>query len=273
MSTEVGQTSAPTVLLGFPRSGTNYLSFRVSQHPNVTVLIEPFSMHCPAIFGRRGEYWPGAGLDRTRYHRSVPLPSGIRTFLGEFRDQGLQPTGPADRRVFKETFLFLQLGWLQQYLPDLRIVYLYRDPAEVAASFVKHGLYQKWHYRKYFETVRRSVKREPDLARYRPLVAAVDPASAVDVVTALRVMLDAEWHRHRDSFDHISIRFNDLRDDPNATLEQIWKFLDVPCLPPVLPATQSTPRGDMYSRYPQQTANRSLSTAQQKRIDELGGLL
>lgn len=129
---------APVVfLLGVPRSGTTLLSWLLNQHQ---------SLYCPP------EPWLLLGLDAlgqvpTDHVADPPLLSGaIAEFLGIARSRMLkhaalsiyqQALQQAGKPVFvdKTPRYYQALNFVQDFLPESRIIFLVRNPLDVAASF------------------------------------------------------------------------------------------------------------------------------------------
>jgi glycosyltransferase involved in cell wall biosynthesis/SAM-dependent methyltransferase len=132
-------TDNPSVvfLLGVPRSGTTLLSCLLNQHQ---------SLYCPP------EPWLLLGLDAlgqvpTDHIADPPLLSTATTeFLGARRLQTLkhaalaiyqQALKEAKKSIFvdKTPRYYHALSFIQNFLPESKIIFLVRDPLDVAASF------------------------------------------------------------------------------------------------------------------------------------------
>lgn len=129
---------APVVfLLGVPRSGTTLLSWLLNQHQ---------SLYCPP------EPWLLLGLDALGQvpidHVADPplLSDAIKEFLGTARSRMLkhaalsiykQALQQARKPIFvdKTPRYYHALNFVQGFLPESRIIFLVRNPLDVAASF------------------------------------------------------------------------------------------------------------------------------------------
>lgn len=132
-------TDSPSVvfLLGVPRSGTTLLSWLLNQHQSLYAPPEP---------------WLLLGLDALGqtapdHVADPPLLSGaVAGFLG---DQRLQKLKQAALAIYKQALegtgksIFVDktpryyhvLNFIQEFLPESKIVFLVRNPLDVAASF------------------------------------------------------------------------------------------------------------------------------------------
>lgn len=216
------ETRAPILVIGHPRSGTNFVSSIIMSDPSVSFLVEPFSQHSAIFSTYEFKRWERTDFDQDSFHSAFRgMPETIR-FLKDFKKWLYFDTG--ELRIFKETMFFLQLGWLREYLPDLRVIYIERNPRGVVSSFKKANLFERWNYSKRFSMLSEQVSACDDLAEYRTMVARTSSGSWVDMLTTIWYIKTREAKKGLQHFDHICIEYEDLVKNPESRFADIFKF-------------------------------------------------
>lgn len=213
----------PVLILGHPRSGTNFLSSIIMSHPHVSFLVEPFSLHCSFFTDNDLRYWDSSDFDPALFNRDLISSPDMQQFLKDFTGWIRFPSG--DVKAFKETTLFLKMGWLKQWMPDLKVIYVERDPIGVVSSFKTSNLFERWGYGRRFGILEAEVRTKDELVRHRGLVADTDKGSWVDMLTTIWIVRTSEARSRLGLFDHIIVPFDDLLDDPHGTFSQVFDFM------------------------------------------------
>ncbi len=216
----------PVFIVGTERSGSNLLRLMLDAHPEVAVPHPPHILHYlspleprygdlrrPQNLGRlvddvltliRLHIHPWEAnvlLDRERLLREAWPRDLCGVFIAVYeayrRAQGKARWG------CKSTFLIHHVARLRRALPGARFLWLVRDPRDVAASS-RRSVFSPFHPWHTAELWRR--QQEEGLAQERALPASV-------------------WLR---------LRYEDLLADPQATLQRVCAFLDLPPDPGML---------------------------------------
>lgn len=212
----------PILILGHPRSGTNFVSAIFSSHPSVNLLVEPLSQHSRFFSDYDSVYWKKTDFDPVNLHVALmAMPAAIE-FAREFKKWLYFDTGEA--RVFKETTFFFQLEWLKEYLPDLKIIYIERNPHGVVSSFKKSDFFNRWNYSERFRVLAEQVNNCKDLEGYRPMVAKVSGSSWVDQLTTMWYIRTREARKGLQLFDHNIFKYEDLIVNPQLQFAEMFKF-------------------------------------------------
>lgn len=224
MSSKIREESdKPVLILGHPRSGTNFLSSIVRTHPDVSLLIEPFGQHSEFVRNSTLRYWDEDDYDRVFMHKDlVGSPSSSRYFCG-FRDWLMSGDGV---KSFKETTFFLKLKWLKKYLPGVRVLYTFRDPRGIVSSFKRANLFEEWGYRKKFRTLQSEARRRDELDRYEEIIEHTDTNSWIDMLTTIWYVRTSEAKEKIDLFDARLVNYEDLAEDPHTGFQEVFDYLD-----------------------------------------------
>ncbi len=211
----------PVLVIGHPRSGTNFASHVLREHPRVSMAIEPFSMHLRFLVKNECAFWTSEDYDDVSMHQDLAPTSETARYLRDFRAWFYSQTG--ELRVLKETLFFLQMDWLKEYLPGIRVVYLERNPMAVMASFKKANFFDRWNYGERFELLSKTVRENEKLHEYLPLFGDQEDSweSKLAKMWFIRI---SEIRKQLSSFDHIAMEFEDLILDPHYFFDEILKF-------------------------------------------------
>lgn len=206
----------PFLILSHHRSGSNFLNELIQYHNNFTSINEPLSMHTNIFREKDLIPWTMEEYNPEHFHIDLNEQPGVIEFMHELKKWLLNPTD-YNIRGFKETLLFDKLGWLKEYLPTLKIIFLIRDPRAVITSVMKRNLYNSlWNYK---ETITNYIDNYMT-------EEFVNPENILELSTyswKIRYQL-AKQNCHL--FDHIFIRLEDIMLDPIETLHKIMSFLE-----------------------------------------------
>jgi hypothetical protein len=244
------EPNQPCLILGHPRSGTNYTATVVKSHSATSLLTEPFSLHNGYIRKHFCRYWGEESFDPEFSHKGlIEYPLSVQYFK-EFANWAL--SAEDNLRIFKETTFLLKLPWLARYLPTLNIVYLHRDPKGIVSSFKKAGLYERWGYQNLYYSLCEEVRRQDALSGYQQLVSATTVDDWMDVLTTMYHIRTHQARINLRRFRHLVVSYEDLVGDPSSTVRRILEFVSLPFQDEVSQAidqrTQET-RGGIFSSY------------------------
>lgn len=192
----------PLFLLSLQRSGSTLLQRMLATHPSVATASEPwvllplmYSLHRDGVYAEYQHRPTVAAIEDF----AATLPEGMTTYRDEMRRfaQRLyrQSAGPdANYFLDKSPRYALIIDDLVETFPDARFVVLWRNPLSVVASIVETWGHGAWNV----ETHKRDL--------YNGLFHLVDG-----------------YQRHEGDFH--ALRYEDLVDDPTATLAGIWDHL------------------------------------------------
>ncbi|HJV68785.1 sulfotransferase [Ideonella sp.] len=218
----MGDTRAPFLLLAHHRSGSNLLNDLLQAHPCIECLNEPFSMHTPFFREHDLQPWAAGDFEPSRLHRHLPDGDDLRPFLHAFRDY--LECSCAQRVIgFKETGLFGKLGWLQAFMPRLKLILLWREPRAIVSSVLRSGLIDFWDYRELVPPAfRRLFPQAP------PPRGAMGSREELAGLAAMSVATRYELARRAlPGFEHLVVGLDDVVQRPGETLGALARFLGV----------------------------------------------
>lgn len=194
---------SPLFIVGFPRSGTTLLEQMLGCHPKIATCGE-----LETVLGRetsRPEY-PGNIAAYSDQDRQVMLSSWRADYLAQLS----QHTGPADQPQYATDKLplnLMRIGLIRLLFPEARIIHVVRHPldAVLSAFFTPFLFGNEWSH------------RLPDAARM--FVQSWRQAKAMQTLAGTHFL---------------SVRYEDLIDDPETGLKAILAFLDLPWDPSCL---------------------------------------
>ena len=234
--------SSPYLILSHHRSGSNFLNNLIQQHPNCECINEPFSMHTELFRNIDLVPWKREEFEANIFHSYLKDQSQTISFLQDLRDFLLNPYYGKYVRGIKETILFDKLEWLKCFLPNLRIIFLVRDPRCVINSLIRSNLYLLLNYKqRIFETIH----------YYYPGVN-IDYNNPVHLCTwswKIRINLAKEQLK---GFEFITIKLEELILNPDFNLFKIMNFLEKDIHEKQIhffEETHSCNRGKTYSSY------------------------
>jgi hypothetical protein len=234
----------PFLVLAHHRSGSNFLNDLVQAHPRVDCINEPFSMHTPFFRDHDLAPWTGADYDGCRLHPSLAPHGALRTFLSDLRRHLLQSS--RQRTLgFKETGLFGKLGWVQAYMPSLRLVFVKRDPRAIVSSVLRSGLMDLWRYRQLVPPAFMSL-----CPGYRSIATGAErDAELAAMSVAVRYVLA---QRSLAMFRHYTFWLEDFMHRPRHHLHELCDFLGIEVHADQLDflhQRQRITRGGLYSSF------------------------
>jgi len=203
----------PFMILSHHRSGSNFVHDLVQAHPRYECISEPFSMHSGIFRDIDLVPWLAEEFDDTVLHPYLTSYPETIQFLQNLRDFLVSPYKDHARGM-KETMLFEKLGWVNAYVPDLKIVFLVRDPRAVVHSIVNRAMYRLWNY---------SGKIPVYMHQYYPEeVIPVTPAQLSTWSWKIRIGLAYEM---LNLFDYTVVRLEDIVVHPEDHLPALMDFL------------------------------------------------
>ncbi|MDP2586925.1 MAG: HAD-IA family hydrolase [Candidatus Komeilibacteria bacterium] len=217
------QEKNPVLILGHPRSGTNYLKSLVSIHPEVSSLTEPYSLHSTFFTEKDAEVWKKHDFDPEIFAKELrDFPS-----LQEMMKTLQNFLTPSKERVnlVKETTFLLKLEWAREYLEHVKIIFLIRSPFAVISSFQANNLYDKWGYEERFHTIQGQL--DTNLEEYKDLSSAVNTDSEVSKLAFLWIVQNFEAMKNLDQFENVIVKYEQLLENTKVELERINDFMDL----------------------------------------------
>jgi hypothetical protein len=150
--------SSPIFIMSSERSGSNLLRVLIGNHSNIASPVTVQLLNTVAACSRF--YAPLSDKENARalfneivkivnheYHAWNLHPdferfykSGVNSFLDFFNffyAEQMKKEGKKERIVFKENCIFNYAFELRSYYPDAKFIYLYRDPRDYVASWMK----------------------------------------------------------------------------------------------------------------------------------------
>jgi hypothetical protein len=208
----------PFLILGHHRSGSNFLADLLQANEGIECLSEPLSMHTD--FRRFDlETWTGEEFVASSLHASLRDAPGTVAFLRRLCDW-LYGSAAAVRGM-KETLLFDKLAWCRRMFPDLRVVWLVRDPRAVVHSVLRCGLWCFWEYPERVGRFCREYYGDPE----------IDPVTPVELTLWSWKVRYALAREHLGNFVHVRVRLEDLVAAPRDELERIAAVVGFPITP------------------------------------------
>lgn len=239
---------SPFLVMAHHRSGSNFLNDVLQSCAGIECLNEPLSMHTRFFREHDLAPWGADDHDPALLHASLRDDETVRRFLLELKAY----LGQSRRgRVigFKDTCLFGKLGWLKAFLPDLRVIFLRRDPRAIVSSVLRSKLATLWSYP---ELVTGAFMRE--VPGYVSRVARGDAAMRTTEVVAMSVALRYELARRcLHHFEHLSVELADISREPARVVAQLVSFLGAEAAggdaAAFIRARQAETRGGLFSSY------------------------
>jgi hypothetical protein len=203
----------PFMILSHHRSGSNFLHDLIQAHPLCESISEPFSMHNGYFRETDLVPWKADEFCSTVLHPSLePYPETIR-FLVDLRSFLVTPY-EFHTRGMKETMLFEKLKWMKEFIPDLRLILLVRDPRAVVYSILKRAMYRMWDY---------DEKVPAYVQKYRPeKVRFTMPTHLCTWSWKIRMGLAEEALA---CFNHVVLRLEDVVLDSDEAVPKLMEFL------------------------------------------------
>ena len=229
------------LLLSSPRSGSNFLSSILREHPNIDVLVEPLNQYVTIIRDSELEYWNYCAVDEERGIKMLAENSFDSRYLRYLRRWLALKCGVT---ILKETKLATKLAWFQRLLPDARYLFLFRRPDEVVASFLNGNFFDRWKYKEKFQNLRSSSHLVLDS------VAASNSEIVAHIwdLRAREMLAFSEENYGRVAF----VDYNRLVEEPGAYVEKLLHHLGLEMVAEVhceIAEKTRTTKGGVFSTY------------------------
>lgn len=237
-------------ILGNQRSGTNFLGSLIRSHPEVSLLIEPFSQHFRFIGEQFCRHWGARDYDVRSYHRSLAMHSEEASWLEAFRDWFYST--PGGIKVFKETVFLMKLQWFNLYLPGVQLIFLSRNPLGIISSFKKSSLFTAWNYQEKYQILKSEVFEHQDLHKYRYIFELIEEKKWVQCLLAMILVRRGELLRHLYHFKHHVLSYEALCQETEKEVARLFDFMKLEFPQSVrneIGYRCSTLRGGTYSTY------------------------
>lgn len=203
------------LLLSHHRSGSNFLCNLLCSNENVVCINEPLSMHTAFFYEKDLIPWTGEEYNEEFLHTSLkPYPKLIE-YLKELRAYMLEDSNDNRAVGFKETLLFEKLSWLKEFVPEIKIIYLVRDPRAVVNSVLRNGMYKIWNYD---ITVRRYLKK------YNLEPNALTPFQLAVWSWKIR---DNLFNKYKKMFEYQVVKLEDIVNNPEQASNDLMSFLNM----------------------------------------------
>ncbi|MFH1306487.1 MAG: HAD-IA family hydrolase [Candidatus Micrarchaeota archaeon] len=240
----------PFMILGHSRSGTNFISSIIVSHPDTNVIIEPFSQHTGMVKNTDCQFWTAKDYSKVGYHAQISKNKELVQYASELK--AWLHSKKEGVRIFKETTFLLQLQWLKKYLPDLRIIYVERNPLEIFASFKKSDFYNRWEYDFRFNILGESIRNNKELAGYRKIFDEVDKNSNIEKLSLMWKIKTEVAKNDLEAFVHEKFKYNGIVADPEKEFGRMFRFMSLKPTPDTIGELQermTCDRGSEYSAY------------------------
>lgn len=205
------------IVLSHHRSGTNFLCNLLCANKEVVCLNEPLSMHTNFFKQKDLLVWKKEEYNKGFLHSSLKGNELLIDYLKELRNYMTNES--VNRAIgFKETMLFEKMTWLKEFMPNLKVIYLVRDPRAVVNSVMRNNMYKIWDYEtilpRYIDSYLSDIKSEVDFS---------NPFNLAVWSWKIRHNLFL-WNQNL--FDSMVIRLEDIVNEPIENANKIMTFLD-----------------------------------------------
>jgi hypothetical protein len=238
---------APFFVMAHHRSGSNFLNDLLQTHPRIECLNEPLSMHTRFFRERDLALWQAGDFDPALLHESLAGEPALRAYLVEMR-QYLQHSHSGRIIGFKDTCLFGKLGWLQAFMPSLKVIFLRRDPHAIVSSVLRSELAGFWRYAELVPPAFALV-----CPGYASRVDRDEPTALAAELVAMSVAARYELARRTlDLFAHLTLDLDELMRTPLHGLQAVADFLGIEPDPQQMSfiiTRQGESRGGLFSSF------------------------
>ena len=242
----------PFLVMAHHRSGSNFLNDVLQSCAGIECLNEPLSMHTRFFREHDLVPWTAAEHDLQMLHPSLRDDETVRSFLLALKAY-LRQSRRGHVIGFKDTCLFGKLGWLKAFLPDLRVVFLRRDPRAIVSSVLRSKLTSLWSYSELVTAAFARAYPGYVSGLGRSELARSDLALRTTEVVAMSVALRYELARcSLGDFEHVSIDLSDLSHEPARVVEELVAFLGADAVGDAsafIRRRQGETRGGLFSTY------------------------
>lgn len=213
------------ILLGHPRSGTNYLKALLAANPLIFSLNEPFSLHFKHFLDNDCSIWSSDDYNEEFLHEKLKGDTHTIVKLKKLQ-KALKEKRLDSVRLIKETTFLTQLEWFHKYLGvDLPIIFLTRNPYAVISSFKKSRLFRKWGYGSRYDRLKKSCKESA--RAYMPLFELADKFESEEAKLAvIWIIRNSEAILKLNAlYNYKLVRYEDLIDDTDTQIRDIMDFI------------------------------------------------
>jgi len=221
---DVGSDPARTLFLaGSPRSGTTWLAEIINHRNRYRTIFEPFRpARVPLTRSFRSRQYMRPGIDDPALTRPID-----QILAGRIRDAWTDQHNTrliANRRLVKDPWSSLMLGWMSRRYPEMPVVLVIRHPCAVVASQLAMGAW-KWHV-DLEDVLSQRTLIEDHLAPHLDVIRAAETVFERHVVLwcieNLVALSQLEGRRA-----HI-VFYEELCLDPIPQLERLFAFVGAP---------------------------------------------
>ncbi len=240
------------LVLGFRRSCTTYISELIKSHPAVTCLIEPLTLNMDIFRTREFDHWADTEYVPDIFHPLLFKKPTAISFLQDFQDYLL--TSRSEYLLgFKEVTLHNKLQWIKKLLPNLKVIYVTRNPLNTIASFKQIGFTKRWNYsEKVLKFVNTSTQLPVGGLPNPSIPDNYDDVEISCMAYKISVQSFLLTHPYRNSEDMMFIKIEDFLQDRMEVATDIMAFLEKNIHPnqrEFIQKTSFTTKGGAYSKY------------------------
>ena len=202
------------LVLSHHRSGSNFLCNLLCANKEVVCINEPLSMHTTFFYENDLIDWQANEYDSEFLHKSLRQFPELTGYLKELRSYLIEDSNAKRAVGFKETLLFEKLPWFKEFMPEIKIIYLVRDPRAVINSVMRNDMYKIWNYD---VTVKRYLEvNNPEIKISTP----------IELATWSWKIRNNSFNRYKKLFDYKIVRLEDIVNDPQEETSKMMSFLN-----------------------------------------------
>lgn len=203
------------LLLSHHRSGSNFLCNLLCSNENVVCINEPLSMHTSFFYEKDLIPWTVEEYDDEFLHASLKSYPKLIEYLRELKAYIVEESNGNRALGFKETLLFEKLPWFKKFIPEIKIIYLVRDPRAVVNSVMRNDMYKIWNYD---TTVRKY------LNKYNLELNVSTPFELAVWSWKIR---DGLFHKYKNLFEYRIVKLEDIVNNPEEKANELMSFLNM----------------------------------------------
>ncbi len=201
----MGEPPTPIFIFSLPRAGSTLLQRMLAAHDAIASAPEPTFL-LPLLYTLKDRDVYAAYSHELAVWAiedfAATLPNGRADYLAELREMALRLYGKSAENdepyfVDKTPIYSLIVDDIVELFPDARFIFLWRNPLAAVASIMRSFSNGKWFVYQF------------DIHFYRGLFNLIDASQ-----------------RYADR--SCTVRYEDLIDQPDATLQSIFTYLDLP---------------------------------------------
>lgn len=205
------------LLLSHHRSGSNFLCNLLCTNKNVECINEPLSMHTSFFYEKDLIPWTNEEYNEEYLHKSLKSYPKLIKYLKDLREYMIEDSNSTRAIGFKETLLFEKLLWFKEFFPEIKIIYLVRDPRAVVNSVMRNDMYKIWNYD-------RTVKRY--LNEYNSELNLTN-TNAFNLAVLSWKIRDNLFNKYKNMFEYRIVRLEDIVNNPKEETNKLMSFLNM----------------------------------------------